>query len=159
VIMNIFNQQYEKVKEARGVLFDFFESIPVADYTKEVVHFGMGSIRNTQAHIINCYLHWIANFALQRALPYLQSEKVSSIDQMKIEFKNIDQYMDEFIKTYGDDVNSPIIHVLDKKGEVSSTPLILFTHVITHEFHHKGQMVSMGRILGNPPPDTDLLRV
>jgi uncharacterized damage-inducible protein DinB len=33
-------------------------------------------------------------------------------------------------------------------------------HPLTHEFHHKGQMLAMGRMLGHPfPPgrDTDLV--
>jgi uncharacterized damage-inducible protein DinB len=38
----------------------------------------------------------------------------------------------------------------------SATPLQLFTHVMTHEFHHKGQLLSMFRILGHVPPDTDV---
>lgn len=35
----------------------------------------------------------------------------------------------------------------------------LVMHPVTHEFHHKGQMLTMGRILGHPypaGPDTDL---
>jgi len=32
-------------------------------------------------------------------------------------------------------------------------------HVITHAFHHKGQIVAMLRILGYPAPDTDLQQV
>ena len=39
------------------------------------------------------------------------------------------------------------------------TPLALFTHVITHEFHHKGQLLSMSRQLGYQPVDTDIIRV
>jgi uncharacterized damage-inducible protein DinB len=33
----------------------------------------------------------------------------------------------------------------------------LLLHPVTHEFHHKGQVTSLGRILGHPVPDgTDL---
>jgi len=42
-------------------------------------------------------------------------------------------------------------------GELRSPAFILF-HVITHAFHHKGQMVAMLRTLGHPAPDTDLQR-
>jgi len=35
-------------------------------------------------------------------------------------------------------------------------PAFILLHVITHAFHHKGQIVAMLRILGYPAPDTDL---
>ena len=38
------------------------------------------------------------------------------------------------------------------------TPLQLFTHTITHEFHHKGQVMSMSRLLGYVPVDADIIR-
>lgn len=38
------------------------------------------------------------------------------------------------------------------------TPAFILLHVITHMFHHKGQVAAMLRILGYPPPDTDLQR-
>ena len=42
-------------------------------------------------------------------------------------------------------------------GELRS-PAFILLHVITHSFHHKGQIVAMLRILGHPAPDTDLQR-
>ncbi len=38
-----------------------------------------------------------------------------------------------------------------------ATPLWLFTHTMTHEFHHKGQIATMGRMKGHIPPDLDLI--
>jgi uncharacterized damage-inducible protein DinB len=42
-------------------------------------------------------------------------------------------------------------------GELRS-PAFILLHVITHSFHHKGQVVAMLRALGHPAPDTDLQR-
>lgn len=39
------------------------------------------------------------------------------------------------------------------------SPAFILLHVITHAFHHKGQVVAMLRILGYPAPDTDLQQV
>lgn len=36
------------------------------------------------------------------------------------------------------------------------TPALVLHHVLTHAFHHKGQIVAMCRVLGYPAPDTDL---
>ncbi|MNL32837.1 DinB family protein [compost metagenome] len=40
----------------------------------------------------------------------------------------------------------------------SAKPLKLFTHVTTHEYHHKGQILSLSRHLGYTPVDTDIIR-
>jgi uncharacterized damage-inducible protein DinB len=44
---------------------------------------------------------------------------------------------------------------VDWGGELR-TPAFILLHVITHAFHHKGQVVAMLRIIGYPAPDTDL---
>jgi uncharacterized damage-inducible protein DinB len=36
------------------------------------------------------------------------------------------------------------------------TPALILHHLLTHAFHHKGQIVAMCRTLGHPAPDTDL---
>ena len=38
------------------------------------------------------------------------------------------------------------------------SPAFILCHVVTHAFHHKGQIVTMFRILRHPAPDTDLQR-
>jgi uncharacterized damage-inducible protein DinB len=38
------------------------------------------------------------------------------------------------------------------------SPAFILLHVITHGFHHKGQLVAMLRLLGHPAPDTDIQR-
>jgi uncharacterized damage-inducible protein DinB len=44
---------------------------------------------------------------------------------------------------------------VDWGGELRS-PAFILLHVITHAFHHKGQIAAMLRIVGYPAPDTDL---
>jgi len=46
----------------------------------------------------------------------------------------------------------------DWGGELRS-PAFILLHVITHAFHHKGQIVAMLRIQRYPAPDTDLQAV
>jgi uncharacterized damage-inducible protein DinB len=36
-------------------------------------------------------------------------------------------------------------------------PAMAMVHMLTHEYHHKGQIVMLARRLGYQPPDTDLL--
>jgi uncharacterized damage-inducible protein DinB len=40
--------------------------------------------------------------------------------------------------------------------KATRTPALVLHHVLSHAFHHKGQIVAMCRELGHPAPDTDL---
>jgi len=151
-------KQYGLVKETREALFTFCESISWDDYIKAVPNFGQGSLRKTQAHIADTYIHWIGKYALQKTTPYVIHETLNSIESVRAEYQKINQLMDEFFDRYDSNENLSISNTLEKHNDVTSTPLTLLIHVITHEFHHKGQLVSMARIMGYQPPDTDLIR-
>ena len=43
-------------------------------------------------------------------------------------------------------------------GKGITTPATIFADVTTHEFHHKGQILSISRHLGYVPVDTDIIR-
>lgn len=157
--MIINKAQYELVKEAREALFTFCESLSWEDYIQPVPNFGQGSIRKTQAHIADTYIHWIGRYALQNTTSYLDDKTINSIKEMRVEYQKINKLVAAFFEQYDCQENLVIKHLLSSRGEFISTPLTVITHVITHEFHHKGQLVSMARIMGYQPPDTDLIRL
>jgi uncharacterized damage-inducible protein DinB len=68
----------------------------------------------------------------------------------------VDETVDIFLGTFQEKLESPITGTHDAMGKLSATPVQVFTHVLTHEFHHKGQIMSMCRLLGHQPPDTDV---
>ncbi|RSK47607.1 hypothetical protein EI291_14730 [Hymenobacter rigui] len=51
-----------------------------------------------------------------------------------------------------------IVAVLHQQAPQPFSTLHVFTHIIRHEFHHKGQMLNMSRQLGCTPVDTDAIR-
>jgi uncharacterized damage-inducible protein DinB len=68
--------------------------------------------------------------------------------------------MAEFLEKYQNNFDEPFTALIKHRGFLMTlSPLQLYTHVITHEFHHKGQMLSMSRILGYIPVDTDAIRL
>ncbi|RZK68975.1 MAG: hypothetical protein EOO92_22520, partial [Pedobacter sp.] len=59
---------------------------------------------------------------------------------------------------YGAHPEHVMAGMISGQGRVDTTVTSLFTHVITHEFHHKGQIMSMMRLIGYIPPDADIIR-
>ena len=74
-------------------------------------------------------------------------------------FAAVDALVAEFAAHYSAGWQRPQLFVLPRQPQPQElTPLQLFTHTITHEFHHKGQVLSMSRLLGYVPVDTDVIR-
>ncbi|MGI8600731.1 MAG: DinB family protein, partial [Chitinophagaceae bacterium] len=72
-------------------------------------------------------------------------------------FNSVDKLADEFIGVFQND-SFKELKIIVNENTISKTPFELFTHVITHEFHHKGQILSLSRHLGYLPVDTDIIR-
>jgi uncharacterized damage-inducible protein DinB len=158
ISINLLKEQYGLVKDSRDVVFNFCESFKPSDYIKEVPGFGRGSICKTQLHIANTYTFWIANSVMKKSAAYLPYEP-NDLAVVRNHFESVNSFMDEFINDFHSDLSGTIsIDIPGSKEKTSASLYQVFTHVITHEFHHKGQMMSMGRILGYTPPDADIIR-
>lgn len=114
------------------------------------------TIRDLLEHTAICYFHWLGYFALQQPARSLEDEGFITIPLIRGLYRQVDEVMAAFLEQFSDSLDMPITGVPDAWGPRSATPLQLFTHVVTHEFHHKGQILWMCRQLGYIPPDTDV---
>lgn len=150
-------EQYEFVKESREVLFEFCKTISPEDFLNQNTSFGRGgSIRNLLVHIANTYEYWIANVALKKDISYAEYENFKTIQDVIILFDSVDDFMFKFISEL-DYLDNEIPYEIQNVKN-SAKPFRLFSHVITHEYHHKGQILSLSRHLGYIPVDTDIMR-
>jgi len=148
--------QFDQVKSSRQVLIDYCRSISTDDFTSTNSTFGKGSIRNLLVHIANCYEYWIGNCCLKNDIPPTQYNLVKTIDECVALFETVDKLMSELFESqilYNDTI------AIERHEKILNVhPLKLMIHVMTHEFHHKGQIMSLSRHLGYLPVDTDIMR-
>ncbi|TDF90590.1 DinB family protein [Paenibacillus piri] len=157
--MELIKLQYELIRSSREVVFQYCKKMNPSEICMEIESFGNGSIRNTLVHIANVYESWIGQFALKSSDPYSKPEDISDIQEILYCFQRIDSLVDIFLREHGENLNHRISGKLSwRSEEFYPTALELITHVMTHEFHHKGQIMTMGRMLGHTPPDTDIIR-
>ncbi|UII32925.1 DinB family protein [Fulvivirga ulvae] len=153
-----FERQYQLIRESRRVLFDYCKTISNEDFVNQNSSFGRGgSIRNLLVHIGNTYEYWIIKHALNKEVSFTQYKAKKTIDEVVELFRSIDREVFDFINRY----ESSKFALFDLKLDGITkriTVFELFTHVITHEFHHKGQILSLSRHLGYTPIDTDIIR-
>ena len=156
--MEILLQQYQLLQSSREVLFRYLEGLEPNHYTQDIASFGHGSIRNLQVHVASTYIHWLSRFAMEKGLDYFDAAEVANPSAARKIYSEVDEQVSKFLEAFQGKVAIDITREMRNGRLLTITPLALFTHVLTHEFHHKGQIVSMGRALGYTPVDTDVIR-
>ena len=149
--------QYDFVKSSRQVLLEYCQGISGIDFVTENSSFGKGSIRNLLVHIGNTFEFWIGRHALNLEIEIREYNTITNVSQAKEYFLTIDELISRFFKVYSDNYLKDLVLIING-GQIKASPLKLFSHVITHEFHHKGQILSLSRHLGYIPVDTDIIR-
>ena len=151
-----FQYQYEFVKSSRKVLLEYCKTLSDKDFLIENSSFGRGSVRNLLVHIGNTYEFWIGK-SMDKNIKFTEYNSIKDTKEAEVFFTSIDLLIEEFIRVYFEKTMSDIEININSKVVIAN-PLKLFTHVITHEFHHKGQILSLSRHLGYVPVDTDVIR-
>ena len=156
IMIDVMRQQYALVERPRSILFGFLQEVVGNDkLNRNFPEFGNKSIRGLLEHTAGCYSSWIGFHALGHPRASFHHGPCTTMDMVRQLFARVDQTMDEFLKSFKDSMDVPVRSEHDPGEWITATPLALFTHVITHEFHHKGQVVWMSRLLGCIPTDTD----
>ena len=155
---NFCKLQYELVRESRAVLFNYCKTISEKHFIAENNLFGRGgSIRNILVHIANTYEFWIAKHGLNKAVAFTNYHSKQTISEIKSLFDEVDNFVGEFIALL-EKQGDPEIQFEINGIKNNATAFKLYSHVITHEFHHKGQILSLSRQLGYLPVDADIMR-
>jgi uncharacterized damage-inducible protein DinB len=154
----VLEAQYEMVRSARQVLLNYCDTVTPAHFTEENSGFGRGgSMRNLLVHNATTYQYWLGQHALAREMVYPEYKSIPTVQECRRFFDTIDELVAEFLAHFAAYYTAPITSMKEGKARVA-TPLEVFTHVTTHEFHHKGQILSISRHLGYIPVDTDVIR-
>lgn len=139
------------------LLFDHLATLPgPADYARELPGFGYSSIRAQVVHLLGCEIRWVNRL---RNIPNelwddAQWPAIAHARELQSEAQA--RTLEYLSGLTDDQLNaSTTLHFPDGDTAVR-TPALILHHVLTHAFHHKGQIVAMCRILGHPAPDTDL---
>lgn len=154
----ILQQQYQLVLSSRGALFTYCEGIPTAQLQITLPAFNNESMATQLLHTANCYLFWLANSTMQRNRPFFDIESCKDLNTIRTCYQQVDGMVDEFLNHFKPSLDEKMLITRPDGSQIYRSPFEVFTHVITHEFHHKGQIVNMGRQLGYTPVDTDVIR-
>jgi uncharacterized damage-inducible protein DinB len=145
--------------ERLELLLRHVATVPDELHHKPISGFGHASIWKQLVHILTCEEGWVHDLKNQRFAGWREEDCPTMVD-----LRTARERIREATRTYLGDLNEEQLNStltqrpVDWGGELRS-PAFILLHVITHTFHHKGQVVAMLRMLGYPAPDTDLQQV
>jgi uncharacterized damage-inducible protein DinB len=152
---------YDWVKRTREDVFKYTESLPNDVYLAENPTLPYGSIRDLHAHVAYGYLWWVGRYGL--GLPPFQQEleirDLTDVAAMRTKFMQVDAVLEQAFETF-DQLDEPWEVIRPGRDQFFVTKRWLIVRPITHEFHHQGQLLALGRVLGHPLPEdmgTDLV--
>jgi uncharacterized damage-inducible protein DinB len=150
---------FSAAEASRRLLLDFCEQLPFSKFTEDVKACGWGSIRNLLVHMAETQAYWL--HAILQGRPHEEWDVDQLRDVATIRAKWAETQKTTYDLLAAKDnawLNTPNEFVLpwDPGKAEMFAPWWAIVHVITHEFHHKGQVVMVARGLGYDPPETDL---
>ena len=154
---DLLTQQYGMVMHSRSALLTYCGQLSDEDFLTNNSSFGRGSVRNLLVHIANVYEFWMLKNVLKIKTDIRAFDSVKNIADCVTYFESVNETVTNFILEFKDRYHEEISLTLGDRL-LTITPFQVFTHVITHEFHHKGQILSLSRHLGYTPIDTDVIR-
>ncbi|MCM3627677.1 DinB family protein [Paenibacillus glycanilyticus] len=159
-MLKLLQQQYNWIRSARQDMLAFLEELPLQILHQPVPQFGRGTIIRTHLHVVDCYRYWLESFAFRRLNDHwdVSVHETADVKFVHKRFAEVDELVQRFLYEFDDRWSEPIEQDQSWQGYLKEpTPLLLLTHTESHEFHHRGQIVTMARHLGYPPPADDRL--
>ena len=147
---------HANMHERLDILLRHIATVPDELTRKAIAGFGFPSVWKQLVHILTCEEGWIHDLQ-NKSFEDWKEEDCPTMPTLLLAKGRIRDATRNYL---GDLTEEQLNAVLSTRpegwgGELRS-PAFIVLHVITHAFHHKGQIAAMLRILGHPAPDTDL---
>ncbi len=138
-----------------ALLLEHLGTMPAEMLSRHLQGFGKPTIARQVNHVLYSELAWVG--ALQNRPQPAWDHEASRLATLVELRRDVAEQTIGYIDGLTDEqMHSRVPVYPDYWVGVERTPSFILHHVVTHAFHHKGQIVAMCRILGHPAPDTDL---
>jgi uncharacterized damage-inducible protein DinB len=133
--------------------------IPPQLFVAPLPGFARVTVRDQLLHVLSCESNWIRGLQHLPATDW-QPEDFGTALLLRNARHHVMGETREYLDALTEDqLNATLDRVPKEWVGPSRSPGFILHHILTHAFHHKGQIVAMFRILGYPAPDTDLQRM
>lgn len=142
--------------ERLDLVFSHAAKLTHDELLRELTGFGRASVRDQLLHIVACEDVWVHDLQdiPRRRWQSADYPTVEALEQARQTVREqTNDYLDRLPESQ---LSIDLVQSPREWGGALRTPAFILHHVLTHAFHHKGQVVAMFRLIGHPAPDTDL---
>jgi uncharacterized damage-inducible protein DinB len=143
---------------ARIRLLRFLAELEREDYIRPLECLAGESIRDRMVHIVDAEGFWMS--VLQnRVHDGLRPADYPDVDALVPRSHEATDRTLNLLHTADADwfIRQSLFSLPGRSAPVPLIPSMVVLHVLTHEFHHKGQICAAARSIGYEPPDLDLI--
>jgi len=151
-ILELHTVTHERV----DLLLRHIATLPDALCRQPIPGFGHPTVWRQLVHILTCEEGWVLDLQNRPFAGWFEDDcpTMSLLQAAKDRIRKTTQ---AYLSSLTDmELNTTLAERPQDWGGELRSPAFILLHVITHAYHHKGQVVAMLRILGYPAPDTDL---
>ena len=136
-------------------LMEHLGTMPSELLTRQLQGFGRPTVAKQVNHVLYSEAAWVC--ALQNRPAPAWDHEESRLPKLVELRREVAESTIVYVDSLSEDaMYSMLPEYPDYWPGQPRTPSFILHHIVTHAFHHKGQIVAMCRILGHPAPDTDL---
>ena len=151
-ILELHTATHERI----DLLMRHVATLPDALCRKPIPGFGHATVWKQLVHILTCEEGWVLDLQ-NRPFPGWFEEDCPTMPMLQAAKDRIRKTTQAYLSSLTEvELNTILAERPQDWGGELRSPAFILLHVITHAYHHKGQVVAMLRILGYPAPDTDL---
>lgn len=143
--------------DRRKLVYEFLAGARQEDFVRPV-RVGWQSIRNTLVHCLEAEEFWVQHAVLGKARPSFDCDAypdVASVARLAAEVRSRTENWVAGLTEADLDKEYTITYSSGTQNRFTLSKLLL--HVITHDTHHRGQVMALARQMGYEPPEIDLM--
>jgi len=145
-------------RNARPRMLENLEQLSAEEFVRELPGIGWGSIRNSLAHIPSSEHFWIARLLQgDNDAKFGHYEDFAAVADVRAKWEEVAAETKRFLRGLTPEQLTEVKTYNFLDGTMDLRIDFVIHHVLTHEFHHKGQLMMALRTLGCEPQETDLL--
>lgn len=137
---------------ARDVMLDAVAPLSPEQFTRQTES-SFRSIRDTAAHIYGADLIWYTRWMGQSPTSLLSYDSFSDVAAIRAAWADLERAVRPFINGLGEQGLSRVVEYKLMNGQPGASPFWqMLVHVVNHASYHRGQVTTLLRQVGAPPP-------
>ncbi len=152
-IQELLDYHYDR----RERTYDFLTTIALEDFVRPV-NIGWNSMRGTLMHCLFAEEFWVQHVILRGPRPEIDFRAYPDVPSVRRLGAQVRQRTLAFVGSLTEADLQRTETVTFSSGSTLAFPITkALVHVITHDTHHRGQVMAVARQLGYEPPELDLM--